>query len=112
MERGIVEVAPLAYMRGRTLNNAFVILDEAQNTTPAQMKMVLTRLGFRSRMVVTGDITQTDLPDHQTSGMAIAQRILKNVEGIAFCELTRADVVRHPLVQRIVTAYERHESGQ
>ncbi len=110
MERGIIEVAPLAYMRGRTLNNAFVILDEAQNTTPSQMKMVLTRLGFRSRMVVTGDTTQTDLPSHQQSGLAAAKRILKNVDGIAFCELTKADVVRHALVQRIVAAYEDHEN--
>lgn len=110
MERGIIEVAPLAYMRGRTLNNAFVILDEAQNTTPSQMKMVLTRLGFRSRMVITGDTTQTDLPSHQQSGLAAAKRILKNVDGIAFCELTKADVVRHALVQRIVAAYEDHES--
>lgn len=109
MERGVIEVAPLAYMRGRTLNKAFVILDEAQNTTPAQMKMVLTRLGFRSRMVVTGDITQTDLPSYQQSGLAMAQKILHNVEGIAFCPLTKADVVRHPLVQRIVAAYEEHE---
>jgi phosphate starvation-inducible protein PhoH and related proteins len=109
MERGIIEVAPIAYMRGRTLNNAFVILDEAQNTTPAQMKMVLTRLGFKSRMVVTGDVTQTDLPANQTSGLAIAQRILRNVQGIAFCQLSKADVVRHPLVQRIVAAYEEFE---
>ena len=110
MERGIIEVAPLAYMRGRTLSNAFVILDEAQNTTPAQMKMMLTRLGFKSRMVVTGDVTQTDLPMNQTSGLAIAQRILRNVEGIAFCQLSKADVVRHPLVQRIVAAYETFEN--
>jgi phosphate starvation-inducible PhoH-like protein len=110
MERGIIEVAPLAYMRGRTLNNAFVILDEAQNTTPAQMKMVLTRLGFRSRMVVTGDVTQTDLPTHQQSGLAIAQKILQNVDGIAFCQLSKADVVRNPLVQRIVAAYEQYET--
>jgi phosphate starvation-inducible protein PhoH and related proteins len=109
MERGLIEVAPLAYMRGRTLSNAFVILDEAQNTTPAQMKMVLTRLGFRSRMVVTGDITQTDLPPNQPSGLAVAQKILRNVEGIAFCEFSQADVVRHPLVQRIVAAYELYE---
>jgi phosphate starvation-inducible protein PhoH and related proteins len=109
MERGVIEVAPLAYMRGRTLNNAFVILDEAQNTTPAQMKMVLTRLGSRSRMVVTGDLTQTDLPLNQTSGLAIAERILRNVEGIAFCQLSKTDVVRHPLVQRIVAAYEDYE---
>lgn len=109
MERGIVEVAPLAYMRGRTLNRSFVILDEAQNTTPAQMKMVLTRLGFRSRMVVTGDVTQTDLPHQQSSGLSVAQRLLKSVEGIAFCTLSKADVVRHPLVQKIVEAYERYE---
>lgn len=109
MERGVIEVAPIAYMRGRTLNNAFVILDEAQNTTPAQMKMVLTRLGFRSRMVVTGDITQTDLPAYQESGLAMAQKILRNVEEIAFCQLSKADVVRHPLVQRIVAAYEDYE---
>ncbi|MBE7385305.1 MAG: PhoH family protein [Leptolyngbya sp. SIO1E4] len=110
MERGVIEVAPLAYMRGRTLNNAFVILDEAQNTTPAQMKMVLTRLGFRSRMVVTGDTTQTDLAPNQSSGLAVAQKILAAVEGIAFCKLTQADVVRHPMVQRIVAAYEKYEA--
>ncbi len=109
MERGIIEVAPLAYMRGRTLSNAFVIMDEAQNTTPAQMKMVLTRLGFKSRMVVTGDVTQTDLAPDQTSGLAMAQNILKGVSGIAFCQLNQADVVRHPLVQRIVAAYETYE---
>ncbi|MEO0458503.1 MAG: PhoH family protein [Cyanobacteria bacterium P01_A01_bin.114] len=110
MERGVIEVAPLAYMRGRTLNSAYVILDEAQNTTPAQMKMVLTRLGFKSRMVVTGDVTQTDLPNYQKSGLATAIKILKGVDGIAFCELTKADVVRHPLVQRIVGAYEKYEA--
>lgn len=109
MERGVIEVAPIAYMRGRTLNNAFIILDEAQNTTPSQMKMILTRLGFRSRMVVTGDLTQTDLPTNQTSGLAMAEKILRSVEGIAFCHLTKADVVRHPLVQRIVAAYEHYE---
>ncbi|MEA5516609.1 PhoH family protein [Nodularia sp. UHCC 0506] len=109
MERGVIEVAPLAYMRGRTLNHAFVIVDEAQNTTPAQMKMVLTRLGFRSRMVITGDTTQTDLPLSQTSGLAVALQVLKNVEGIGFCEFTQQDVVRHALVQRIVAAYERYE---
>ncbi len=108
MERGVIEVAPLAYMRGRTLNKAFVILDEAQNTTPAQMKMVLTRLGFQSRMVVTGDVTQTDLGNHQTSGLMVAEQVLAQVEGVAFCKLTQADVVRHPLVQRIVAAYERY----
>ena len=109
MEKGIIEVAPLAYMRGRTLNNAFVIVDEAQNTTPAQMKMLLTRLGFRSRMVVTGDMTQTDLPSQQKSGLSTAFQILKNVEGIGFCEFSQKDVVRHPLVQRIVAAYEQYE---
>ena len=111
MERGVIEVAPIAYMRGRTLNNAFVILDEAQNTTPSQMKMILTRLGFRSRMVVTGDLTQTDLPSNQTSGLAMAQKVLQSVEGIAICHLTKADVVRHPLVQRIVAAYEHYEQS-
>ncbi|MCC5635252.1 PhoH family protein [Nostoc sp. CHAB 5844] len=109
MERGIIEVAPLAYMRGRTLNHAFIIVDEAQNTTPAQIKMVLTRLGFRSRMVITGDITQTDLPHNQQSGLSVALDILKHVEGIGFCEFTQKDVVRHPLVQRIVAAYEKSE---
>jgi len=109
MERGKIEVAPLAYMRGRTLSNAFVIVDEAQNTTPAQLKMVLTRLGFGSKMVVTGDVTQTDLPPHQQSGLTVAWKILHAVEGIGFCQLTQADVVRHPLVQKIVTAYEENE---
>jgi phosphate starvation-inducible PhoH-like protein len=107
MERGVIEVVPLAYMRGRTLSRSFVILDEAQNTTPAQIKMALTRLGFQSRMVVTGDITQTDLPTNQTSGLAVAQKVLRNVEGIAFCTLGQGDVVRNPLVQRIVEAYDR-----
>ncbi|MDJ1179200.1 PhoH family protein [Roseofilum sp. BLCC_M91] len=111
MERGVIEVAPLAYMRGRSLNNSFIIVDEAQNTTPAQIKMVLTRLGFGSRMVVTGDVTQTDLPGHQRSGLAVAEEILRNVEGVGFCKLTQSDVVRHPLVQRIVTAYERYEKA-
>lgn len=109
MERGKIEVAPIAYMRGRTLNHAFVIVDEAQNTTPAQLKMILTRLGFNSRMVVTGDITQTDLPSVRDSGLVVARDILKSVEGIAFCQLTAADVVRHPLVQKIVAAYEQYE---
>jgi phosphate starvation-inducible PhoH-like protein len=109
MERGKIEVAPLAYMRGRTLSNAFIIVDEAQNTTPAQLKMVLTRLGFASRMVVTGDITQIDLPNPQESGLIVASKILRSVEGIAFCQFTQADVVRHPLVQRIVEAYEQFE---
>jgi phosphate starvation-inducible protein PhoH and related proteins len=110
MERGAIEVAPLAYMRGRTLNNAFVILDEAQNTTPGQMKMMLTRLGMKSRMVVTGDLTQTDLPTNQVSGLTIAREILESIEGIAFCYLSKGDVVRHPLVEKIITAYERYES--
>jgi phosphate starvation-inducible PhoH-like protein len=109
MERGKIEVAPLAYMRGRTLSNAYVIVDEAQNTTPAQLKMVLTRLGFGSKMVVTGDITQTDLPSHQDSGLVVAQKILRSVEGIAFCHFSAADVVRHPLVQKIVAAYDNYE---
>jgi phosphate starvation-inducible protein PhoH and related proteins len=109
MDKGTIEIAPLAYMRGRTLTNAFIIVDEAQNTTPAQMKMLLTRLGFRSRMVVTGDITQTDLPTNCTSGLVVSQKILQNIEGIAFCYFTKNDVVRHALVERIVAAYERHE---
>jgi phosphate starvation-inducible protein PhoH and related proteins len=110
MERGVIEVAPLAYMRGRTLSNAFIIVDEAQNTTTSQMKMVLTRLGFNSKMVVTGDVTQIDLPRHQKSGLSMAQEILTGVEGIAFAQFTKSDVVRHPLVQRIVAAYEIAES--
>jgi phosphate starvation-inducible PhoH-like protein len=111
MERGAIEVAPLAYMRGRTLNNAFVILDEAQNTTPAQMKMMLTRIGMKSRLVVTGDLTQTDLPTSQISGLAIARKILEPVEGIAFCYLAKGDIVRHPLVEKIIEAYEQYEGG-
>ncbi len=109
MERGIIEVAALAYMRGRTLSNAFIIVDEAQNTTAAQMKMVLTRLGFGSRMVVTGDITQIDLPRHQKSGLIIAMNILKGVQGVSFNLFDKADVVRHPLVQNIIAAYENAE---
>lgn len=105
LEKGVIEVAPLAYMRGRTLSDAFVILDEAQNTTPAQMRMVLTRLGERSRMVVTGDVTQMDLPSGQLSGLVEASDVLDGVEGIAVCRLTAADVVRHPLVQKVVEAY-------
>lgn len=112
VERGVIEVAPLAYMRGRTLNRAFVILDEAQNTTPGQMKMLLTRLGFGSRMVITGDMTQVDLDERQVSGLAVAVQVLRGVPGIGFCHLTTADVVRHPLVQRIVSAYERYEQWQ
>ena len=109
LERGLIEVAPLAYMRGRTLDNAFIILDEAQNTTPEQMKMFLTRMGFSSHIVVTGDITQIDLPRDKKSGLKDAEIILKNVEGIEFVYLDERDVVRHPLVQRIVKAYERKE---
>ncbi|GGG71604.1 phosphate starvation protein PhoH [Corynebacterium pelargi] len=112
MESGIVEVAPLAYMRGRTLNDAFVILDEAQNTTPAQMKMFLTRLGFGSKMVVTGDVTQVDLPGGQRSGLRVVKDILHGVEGIHFAELGAEDVVRHQLVGRIVEAYEEFEEQQ
>ncbi len=109
VERGLIEVAPLAYMRGRTLDNAFIILDEAQNTTPEQMKMFLTRMGFSSHIVVTGDVTQVDLPRDKKSGLRDAEIILKNVEGIEFVYLDERDVVRHPLVQRIVKAYERKE---
>ena len=112
MEKGLIEVAPLAYMRGRTLDNAYIILDEAQNTTPAQMKMFLTRIGFGSKVVVTGDDSQKDLPAGTRSGLDIACRVLKNVEGIAFCTLTSRDVVRHPLVQKIVQAYEVYESKE
>lgn len=109
MEKGFIEVAPLAYMRGRTLDNAFIILDEAQNTTPAQMKMFLTRIGFDSKVIVTGDSTQKDLPADQKSGLEVAKEVLRNIEDIAFCELTGADVVRHPLVQKIVEAYDAYE---
>lgn len=107
MEKGAIEVAPLAYMRGRTLDNAFIVLDEAQNTTQAQMKMFLTRLGFGSKAVITGDLTQIDLPSGQKSGLSQASRILKNIEGIGICTLSNRDVVRHPLVQRIVAAYDK-----
>ncbi len=106
IERGKIEIAPIAYMRGRTLSRAFIIVDEAQNTTPSQLKMVLTRLGFGAKMVVTGDITQTDLPPHQESGLLVATKVLKHIDGIAFCYLTHADVIRHPLVQKIVSAYD------
>ena len=108
-EKGLIEVAPLAYMRGRTLDNAFIILDEAQNTTPAQMKMFLTRIGFGSKVVITGDSTQKDLPAGQTSGLDVAVSVVKNLEDISICRLTSRDVVRHPLVQKIVTAYEEYE---
>ena len=107
-ERGIIEIAPLAYMRGRTLNNAFIILDEAQNCTMEQMFMFLTRLGFNSKAVVTGDITQIDLPVNKHSGLIEARRVLKNIEGLAIVEFGKRDVVRHPLVQRIIAAYETH----
>ncbi|MBI5657994.1 MAG: PhoH family protein [Nitrosomonadales bacterium] len=108
-ERGIIEIAPLAYMRGRTINHSFIILDEAQNTTPEQMKMFLTRIGFGSKAVVTGDVTQIDLARGQKSGLVEVRSILKEVRGIAFCDFLAEDVVRHPLVQKIVSAYERHE---
>ena len=110
MERGSIEIAPLAYMRGRTLNNAFIILDEAQNSTAEQMLMFLTRLGHGSKAVITGDETQVDLPPHKSSGLAEAHRALKHTEGIAIVEFSRRDVVRHPLVQRIISAYEEHRS--
>ncbi len=109
LKRGQIEVAPLAFMRGRTLNDCFVILDEAQNSTSEQMRMFLTRLGYHSRAVVTGDVTQVDLPSGATSGLAEAAQLLRGIEGIAFCEFTDVDVVRHPLVQRIVVAYERRD---
>jgi phosphate starvation-inducible PhoH-like protein len=109
IERGVIEIAPLAFMRGRTLNDSFVILDEAQNTTPEQMKMFLTRLGFGSKMVVTGDITQIDLPTEQQSGLVAVGEVLDTVEGIQFIRFGGEDVVRHKLVQRIVAAYADHQ---
>ncbi len=109
MERGDIEIAPLAYMRGRTLDDSFIILDEAQNTTPEQMKMFLTRLGFNSRMVVTGDVTQIDLPDGKMSGLKQVMRVLKDVEDVAICHFSEKDVVRHQLVQRIIAAYEKFD---
>ena len=109
-EKGLIEVAPLAYMRGRTLDNAFIILDDAQNTTPAQMKMFLTRLGFGSKVVITGDETQKDLPSGQISGLDVAVNVVKQIEDISVCRLTSKDVVRHPLVQKIVKAYEEYET--
>lgn len=108
-ERGAIEVAPLAYMRGRTLNQSFIILDEAQNTTPEQMKMFLTRIGFGTKAVITGDVTQIDLQRHQKSGLVEAQKVLKDIKGIAMTHFLTADVVRHPLVQKIVNAYEQYE---
>ncbi len=112
LERGNIEVAPLAYMRGRTLDDSFIILDEAQNTSREQMKMFLTRLGFGSKIVITGDVTQIDLPDGKASGLKEAMRVLKHVEGIGICELSNADVVRHVMVQRIVKAYEDYETAR
>ena len=109
MEKGLIEVAPLAYMRGRTLDNAYIILDEAQNTTPAQMKMFLTRIGFGSKVIITGDASQKDLAPSSVSGLDIAVRVLKGIDDIAFCNMTSKDVVRHPLVQKIVKAYEVYE---
>ena len=111
-EKGLIEVAPLAYMRGRTLDNAYIILDEAQNTTPAQMKMFLTRIGFGSKAIITGDLTQKDLPADAVSGLDTASRVLSNIEDIGFCRLTSRDVVRHPLVQQIVDAYEKYEEKE
>jgi len=109
MEKGLIEVAPLAYMRGRTLDNAFIVLDEAQNTTPEQMKMFLTRIGFGSRVVITGDVTQIDLPEDKVSGLKVAMKVLRGIEDIAVCELSGADVVRHRLVQKIIEAYEIYD---
>ena len=111
-EKGLIEVAPLAYMRGRTLDNAYIILDEAQNTTPSQMKMFLTRIGFGSKAIITGDLTQKDLPADAVSGLDTASRVLSNIEEIGFCRLTSRDVVRHPLVQQIVDAYEKYEEKE
>lgn len=110
MEKGLIEVAPLAYMRGRTLDNAFIVLDEAQNTTPAQMKMFLTRIGFGSKAIITGDLSQKDIPKDAVSGLDIALKVLKNVEDISVCHMTSQDVVRHPLVQKIVKAYDDYET--
>ena len=112
MEKGLIEVAPLAYMRGRTLDNAYIILDEAQNTTPAQMKMFLTRIGFGSKVVITGDASQKDLPSGTKSGLDVASKVLSGIDDIAFCELTSKDVVRHPLVQKIVKAYDDFEAKE
>ena len=109
MEKGAIEVAPLAYMRGRTLDNSFIVLDEAQNTTPEQMKMFLTRIGFGSKVVITGDATQKDLPSGQVSGLDVAAKVIKDIEDISICHLTSKDVVRHPLVQKIIAAYEKFE---
>ena len=112
LEKGAIEVAPLAYMRGRTLDDSFIILDEAQNTTPEQMKMFLTRLGFNSKAIITGDVTQIDLPDSRRSGLIEAVKVLKKVDDIAICRLTERDVVRHRLVQDIIKAYERYNNKE
>ena len=112
MEKGLIEVAPLAYMRGRTLDNAYIILDEAQNSTPAQMKMFLTRIGFGSKAIITGDLTQKDLPFDSISGLEESLRVLRKVKEIGVCELTNKDVVRHPLVQKIVAAYDQYEAAR
>jgi phosphate starvation-inducible PhoH-like protein len=112
MDRRTIEIAPLAYMRGRTLNDAFVVLDEAQNTSPEQMKMFLTRMGFNSKMIVTGDVTQMDLGKGRPSGLAVVRNVLRGVDGVGFVELTGDDVVRHRIVAAIVDAYERYERAQ
>jgi phosphate starvation-inducible PhoH-like protein len=112
LERGTIEIAPLAYMRGRTLDDSFIILDEAQNTTPEQMKMFLTRLGFNSKAVVTGDLSQTDLPFGKKSGLSIAANVLDGIEGISIFNFTERDVVRHHLVRKIISAYEKYEKNQ
>ena len=112
MDKGLIEVAPLAYMRGRTLDNAFIVLDEAQNTTPAQMKMFLTRIGFGSKAIITGDLSQKDIPKDAISGLDVALKVLKGVDDIGVCQMTSADVVRHPLIQKIVEAYDRYEENQ
>ena len=112
MDKGLIEVAPLAYMRGRTLDNAFIVLDEAQNTTPAQMKMFLTRIGFGSKAIITGDLSQKDIPKDAISGLDVALKVLKNVDDIGVCQMTSDDVVRHPLIQKIVEAYDRYEESR
>ncbi|MBQ8413747.1 MAG: PhoH family protein, partial [Clostridia bacterium] len=111
IERGVIEIAPLAYMRGRTLDDSFIILDEAQNTTPEQMKMFLTRIGYNTKAVVTGDLSQTDLPMGKKSGLSIAAKILTNIEGIGVFEFSERDVVRHHLVKKIISAYEAYEKN-
>jgi phosphate starvation-inducible PhoH-like protein len=112
MDKGLIEVAPLAYMRGRTLDNAYIVLDEAQNTTPAQMKMFLTRIGFGSKAIITGDLSQKDIPKDAVSGLDVALRVLKNVDNIEVCKMSSEDVVRHPLIQKIVEAYDKYEEAQ